>query len=45
MFTLTNEEVSFDLSPGDGPVVPGVLLQGVDRSDIVGGDPAHAAQH
>jgi hypothetical protein len=26
-------------------MVPGVLLQRVDRRDIVGGDPAHATQH
>ena len=31
--------------PRDGAVVPGVLLQRVDRGDIVGGDPAHIAQH
>ena len=31
--------------PGDGAVVPGVLLQAVDGGDVVGGDPAHAAQH
>ena len=30
--------------PGDGAVVPGVLLQGVDGGDVVGGDPAHVAQ-
>ena len=27
--------------PGDGAVVPGVLLQGVDRRDIVAGYPAN----
>ncbi len=26
-------------------MVPGVFLERVDRSDIVGGDPAHAPQH
>ena len=31
--------------PRDGPVVPGVLLQRVDRGDIVGGHPAHITQH
>ena len=30
--------------PGDGAVVPGVLLQGVDGGHVVGGHPAHVAQ-
>ena len=31
--------------PRDGAMVPGVLLQRVDRGDIVGGNPANIAQH
>ena len=30
---------------GDGAVVPAVLLQRVDRRDVVARHPAHAAQH
>ena len=39
----TGEEVLGSV-PGYGPVVPGVLLQRVDRSHVVGGHPAHIAQ-
>ena len=31
--------------PRDGSVIPGVLLQRVDRGDVVGGHPAHVAEN